>query len=100
MNELLFYGGIGLAGVSLLAAVVLFFYNKVYLSISFFLHRNHKVAAKKPAVAPVKKKKEEKRVQENTPKVSKDSTELLEMTEDYTEILCDDVTEILESCYE
>ena len=78
------------------AFVVFFFYNKVDRSISFFLHRNHKVAAKKPAVAPVKKKKEEKRVQENTPKVSKDSTELLEMTEDYTEILCDDVTEILE----
>lgn len=97
MNEILFYGGIVLAGIFLLASIILFFYNKVYSAIAFFSHRDRK-SYTKPAVKSSKKKKEKSIsvVQESSPQIGNDDTEILKSTEDYTEILCDDVTEILE----
>lgn len=98
MNEILFYGGIVLAGIFMLASIILFFYNKVYSAIAFFTHRDRKTVVKAPAVKSSKKRKEKKKatVQEITPQLNNDDTEILRSTEDYTEILCDDVTEILE----
>lgn len=98
MNEILFYGGIVLAGIFLLASIILFFYNKVYSAIAFFSHRDRKSYSKKPAVKTSKKKMEKSIsiVQESSPQIGNDDTEILKSTEDYTEILCDDVTEILE----
>ncbi|MCR5804125.1 MAG: hypothetical protein K6G47_07660 [Clostridia bacterium] len=97
MNEVLFYGGIVLAGIFLLASIILFFYNKVYSAIAFFSHRDRK-SYTKPTVKAGKKKKEKSNsvVQESSPQIGNDDTEILKSTEDYTEILCDDVTEILE----
>ena len=97
MNEVLFSGGLVLAGVFLLASIILFFYNKVYSAIAFFSHRDRKSYSKAPVVKKSKKKVEKKPiVQETSPIISNDDTEILRSTEDYTEILCDDVTEILE----
>ena len=96
MNEVLFYGGIVLAGIFLLASIILFFYNKVYSAIAFFSHRDRK-SYTKPAVKTGKKKEKSiSVVQESSPQIGNDDTEILKSTEDYTEILCDDVTEILE----
>lgn len=91
MNELMFYGGLVLSGILLILSAVLFFYFKVYSSISFFSGRGRKyVPAKKSKVKSMKKITEQQVINDEV-------TEVLAPSEDYTEILCDDEsTEILE----
>ena len=105
MNELMFYGGLVLSGIFLIISVILFFYFKVYASISFFSGRGRRyVPAKKSSSSKVKVKKTEKKADKKADKqvpivksVQSESTEMLGSSEDYTEILCDDnATEILE----
>ena len=96
MNEIIFYGGLVLSSIFLLAAIILFFYNKVYSAISFLSHRNNVAFSKKPRSKP-KSNKKDSVSQASTYQPPSDDTEILKSSEDYTEILCDDnSTEILE----
>lgn len=93
------YGGLIASIICFLIALVYFFYSKVYQAFSYLSHRGRNITSGNRRKNTKTSDSKIKVIQNtNNSPIGSEVTELLEMlpSDDFTEILCDDSTEVLE----